>query len=64
MFRVYYYCICTACMYIVFGLFMHLKRLLNENIKAYADPESFVRGGPTLTRVFLLIRGERVQIPL
>ena len=27
------------------------------------DPESFVRGGPTLT-FFWLMRGDRIQIPL
>ena len=32
---------------------------------ACADPESFVRGGPTLTTFFFsLMRGGRVQIPL
>ena len=29
-----------------------------------ADPESFVSGGPTLTLLFQLIRGERIQIHL
>ena len=33
--------------------------------KACADPESFVRGGPTLTPFFFsLMRGGRIQIPL
>ena len=34
-------------------------------LPAYADPESFASGGPTLTTFFFcLIRGERIQIPL
>ena len=32
--------------------------------KACADPESFARGGPTLTTFFLLMRGGRIQISL
>ena len=30
----------------------------------YADPEIFVRGGPTLTTIFLVDGGERIKIPL
>ena len=36
-------------------------------VYACADPESFVRGGPTLTFYFcflFLMRGGRIQIPL
>ena len=29
-----------------------------------ADPESFFKGGTTLTTFFLLLRAERIQIPL
>ena len=35
--------------------------------KACADPESFARGGPTLTTFFFVlffVRGERIQIEL
>ena len=28
------------------------------------DPESFVRGGPTLSSIFRLMRGGRIQKPL
>ena len=28
-----------------------------------ADPKSFARRGPTLTTLFSLMRGERIQIP-
>ena len=32
--------------------------------EAFADPESFARGGPTLTGFFSDNDGERIQIPL
>ena len=50
---------------------LHLKLLLIKEActhyapySACADPENFVRGGPTLTGVFKLIRGGNIQIPL
>ena len=46
---------------------MHIARSLKHTL--CADPESFFRGGPTLTTpnfdyVFLVDGGEKIQIPL
>ena len=46
---------------------MNIKMLqpkVKSNGHAYAVPESFVRGGPTLTTFFSLMREGRIQIPL
>ena len=38
---------------------------LDKFVFACTDPESFVRGGPTLTTLFfILMKGGRIQIPL
>ena len=42
-----------------------LRKYFGNKICSCADPESFVRGGPTLTTfLFSLMRGDIIQIPL
>ena len=49
-------------MYVRMYLYLHTFCVL---ARTCADPESFVRGGPTLTIFFSsLIRGGRIKIPL
>ena len=37
----------------------------DDNVMSFADPESFVRGGPNLIQVFFsVMRGYRIQIRL
>ena len=51
--------------YSMFCFFMHYKNNIVKNVAAdpCADPESFVRGAPTLT-AFFLMRRKRIKIPL
>ena len=39
-----------------------IMRHITSVYASCADPESFVRGGPTLTRLFFLVDGERIKM--